>query len=109
MDGNTIGKWAFIIGIVLALVLAFVDLGTVGALVLLILAILGGWFHVTMDNRKAFLISALALAAFSGALGGLPAVGEYISNIMAGISAFVSAAALTVLVREVLGWVGLNM
>jgi hypothetical protein len=45
-----------------------------------------------------FLIAALALAAVHGALGPIPAIGEYITAALGGLSSLFNAAAATVIV-----------
>jgi len=68
----------------------------------LIVAVLGavaGYF-VDADDRMRFLVAALAITAFSGALGAIPVVGAYISAALGqgGLASAYAAGAVTVLV-----------
>ena len=55
-------------------------------------------------GRIAFFVGlALALSAVHGTLGGIPAVGGHITNILACISTLINAAALAVIIRGLIG------
>ena len=59
--------------------------------------VLGG-MAVDADRRTDFLVLTLVLAAVSSAAGPIPAVGEYVSNIMANVSTIFNAGALAVII-----------
>ena len=69
------------------------------ALVIALLGVAGGYF-IAEDDHVGFLVAALALAMVHGALGGIPAVGEYITGALGGLSALYNAAAVTVIVMR---------
>ena len=89
-----------IVALVIALAAAFVDIPQIG-LIFAVVGIALGFLAVTEDHRLLFLVIAVALAQVSGAFGAIPAVGEYISNIMGNVSTIVNAAALTVILMVV--------
>ncbi|MEE8427085.1 MAG: hypothetical protein V3S15_07345 [Woeseiaceae bacterium] len=67
------------------------------AAVIAVLGAVGGYF-IAEDDRSRFLIGAIALYMVSGALGDIPAVGEYISGALGGLSSLFNAAAVTAIV-----------
>jgi hypothetical protein len=69
------------------------------ALVIAVLGAVSGYF-VDADDRMRFLVAALAISAFSGALDAIPAVGPHISNALGqgGLASAYAAGAVTVIV-----------
>jgi len=108
MELDLIGKWAFIIGLVIAVLAAFIT-AVQPATVLLILFILGlivGFLNIDKKNTTEFLVSVIALL-FVGSLGALaigqlaPAIG-YLEAILGNFTAFVAAAALVVSIKAII-------
>ena len=89
-----------IVALVVAIAAAFVEIPQIG-LIFVVVGIAMGFLAVETDKRLLFLVIAVALAQVSGAFGTIPAVGEYISNIMGNVSAIVNAGALTVILMHV--------
>ena len=85
-----------IVALVVAVAAAFVEIPQIG-LIIAVVGIALGFLAVTEERRLMFLVTAVALAQVAGAFGAIPAVGEYVSNIMGNVSAIVNAAALTVI------------
>lgn len=104
MDTKMIGKWVFVAGFVLAVVAAFVPSLTWLTLVLVLLGVLGGWFRVSKESETGFFVLTLALAAFQGAYAAVPFVGGYLTAIFGAFMPFMAAVALTVIVRNFVGW-----
>ncbi len=95
-----LGKWAFIGGIVLAVVAAFVSQTTWIYWVLAVLGLVVGFLNVTADETKGFLLSAVALILSASAVQGIPLVGEMVTAIMGNLVAFMSAAVLIVALKS---------
>ncbi len=114
MDTSSLGKWAWIIGLVvlvvwtgLAAVITMPDVPYL-ADVALLLAFLGGIFFLAgMKNRTDFLIAALALAAFSAGAGGLfvAQLGGLVAGLLAGAAAAAAAGAAGILLVIVYEWI----
>ena len=108
MELDLIGKWAFVVGIIIAILAAFIT--TVGiSTVLLILFILGlivGALNIDKKNTTEFLVSVIVLI-LAGSLGSL-AVGQlttvigYIQTILGNFTVFVAAAALVVALKAII-------
>ena len=92
-----IGLWAFIIGLVLAILTVFVDLGDWVVQVLLLLGILTGIFHDMKKDIARLGIIYLALLAVSGALKDLVLIGPVITNIVTAWVGFLGPVVLTAL------------
>ena len=90
--------WA---GIALAVVGAFVEI-PYAALLLVLLGLVSGVPVATEDSTRV-IVTALALTttAFSGVLGNIPEVGEYLTKIFTAGGTFVAGAALTMISRNV--------
>ncbi len=96
---QTLGKWAFIIGIVLAVIAAFV---TQVAWIYWILAVLGlivGFLNITAEESRGFLLAAIGLILSATAVQGIPLIGEVVTRVMANIVAFIAAAVLVVALK----------
>jgi hypothetical protein len=96
MDTKMIGTWSFFIGMVLAVVTVFLDMGEWISQVLIILGILTGFFHQKIkDELVSIGIIYLTLAGVAGSMGGLIAVGPFISDIAAAWVGFLGPVVLT--------------
>tara|TARA_Y100000310_G_C20681599_1_gene816284 strand:+ start:3145 stop:3462 length:318 start_codon:yes stop_codon:yes gene_type:complete len=93
------GAWAFTAGIVLAVILGFVS--TDLTWLLIILGLVVGFVNVTEKESTAFLIASMALVITAGALTQLPALGGYVTSILANVVALVSPAAIVVGLKAV--------
>ena len=92
-----VDKIVKLVGVVVAVVAGLWSGFPEAALIITLLGIAGGWF-IEADDRMRFLVAALALAAVHGALGPIPAIGEYLTAILGSISTLFNAAAATVIV-----------
>jgi len=93
---GTIGKWAFIIGLIIAVLAGlFLQAGWV-AWVLAILGVLVGLFNVTEAETQNFLLAAIGLTVSASALNNLPIIGGIIASILAYIVAFAVGATIVV-------------
>lgn len=101
------GNWAFIIGVVLAIILglfgayipAYADVITY---IVIILGLIVGFANIAQKESTSFLIAAIALLAVGGAgLQLLPVIGLYIGGILTKIVVFVAPAAIIVALKAV--------
>lgn len=96
---DQLGKYAFIAGVILAVVAAFVPGTWVwGALALLGLVV--GFMNVTSGETRGFLVAAIGLLLSTTALQGIPAVGELLTTILQNVAAFISPALLVVALKS---------
>ena len=104
---SKIGEWAFIIGIVLAVLFGFVPATYLGmaTLVLVILGLLVGFLNITEKETTPFLVAGIALLATGNAADSLNAIpyglGAFLSNAVKNIAAFVAPAAILVAVKAI--------
>lgn len=94
-------KWLYFLGLLLAIVGAFVS--SLGSelwwqLILMLLGILVGIFFFDSDDVVHLGIRFLVLGAVKDVFGGVPTVGSYLSGIFGGVFAFLGPVVLTVLV-----------
>ena len=107
-----LGKWAFIIGIIVALILGIVggigsSLGTATAWLILLLVVLGlivGFVNINKKEATPFLVAAVALLiANTAGLVNINTLIPYLGSILEGIVAFllimVAPAALVVSIK----------
>lgn len=101
-----IGKYAYIIGLLLAVVAGLVAAVAGYAYTPLILVVLGlvvGFLNVADKNVSVLLLSLLALAMVGNStLDVIPAVNAFLVAILANIVAFAGAAAFVVAIKAVL-------
>lgn len=108
MELDLIGKWAFIIGIVIAILAAFITAVSTATilLTLFILGLIVGFLNIDKKNTTEFLVATIALLAV-GSLGAL-SVGQlvatvgYLQSILGNFIVFVAAAALVVSLKAVI-------
>jgi len=103
---DKIGEWAFLIGVILAIVFGIIPAGGMTEILMLILVILGilvGFINIQAKETTRFLMAAIALLlAGTAGFGNLPwGVGEIVSAIVLNIGLFVAPAAVIVALRSV--------
>jgi hypothetical protein len=100
MDWDTVGKWAFIAGLVLAVVAGLLFDAAWVIWVLGLLGVVVGLLNVGRSETGRFLIAAIAFSVATTAFGGIPLVGGLIASILGNIGAFVSGAMVVVALKE---------
>ena len=87
------------VGILIAVVGAFVDIPQSG-LILLVLGLVGGYAMAAEDHVRV-LVTALVLNGLAGQLMLIPSVGEDLTQIFQNAGIFVAGAALMIIMRNV--------
>ncbi len=98
MDMKTIGKWSYLVGLVVAIVTALVGYSADWlGIVLIVLAILTGLFLGDTDELTDYGVRYLALFAVAAGLDAFPFLGPYVTTIAQSMLAFFGPIILTVL------------
>jgi len=106
MDMEKIGGYAFLVGVIIAVLAAFVQMPEV-PLVLAALGLLVGLLNVTDKEVTKFLLAAIALGFSSASLSPLamtPGIGMYLAMILpifSNIAVFVAPAAFVVALKTI--------
>jgi hypothetical protein len=96
---QALGKWAFIIGILLAVIAAFLTQVSWIYWVLAVLGLVVGFLNITAEETRGFLLAAIALILSATAVQGIPLIGQAVTQVMANIVAFIAAAVLVVALK----------
>ena len=98
---NTVGGWAFLIGVILAVVLAFFTQFESLAWLLVLLGLVVGFLNITEKETQKFLMNGVVLVivgAFGGdAMGAIP----YLSGIFNNLVALFAPAVIIVSLKHV--------
>jgi uncharacterized membrane protein len=110
MDMKTIGKWSYLVGLVVAIVTALVGYSADWlGLVLIVLAVLAGLFLGDTGELTNYGVRYLTLFAVAAALDAFPFVGPYVTSIAQAMLAFFGPIILTVLFvfnfKEAMDWI----
>ena len=100
MNTAKIGKWAFIIGLVVAVLAGLLFQPGWAVWVLAILGLIVGLLNVTAEDTRAFLLASIALTLSATALNTLPIVGTALSFILPFVVAFVAGATIVIALKE---------
>lgn len=106
-EKRTFGEWAFIFGVLLALLgglLVTLKLlsGGIVALLLVVLGIIVGFMNVTEKETIPFLVASIALLATGSAgLRELPLFGAYLGTVLLYLATFVAPAAVVVALKAI--------
>jgi hypothetical protein len=94
---NPLWAWVFVLGFLIAGIVGVVPALQIDIVmwVLLLAAVLSGLLFLDPDDLVNFGIVFLVLSAVAGALGSVPAVGEYITGFFTGVAGFFAPAVLT--------------
>ncbi len=107
MSMEGIGKWCFIIGLILVLIAAIaavagVTMSWVGP-VLVILGLIVGFLNISSSETTPFLVAAIALLILNPAiLGEVMWIGGFLTQLIWYLIAFVSPVALVVAVKTII-------
>jgi hypothetical protein len=101
LNSHETGRWAFLIGLALAVITPFIIIPYTG-LALFILGLIIGFVNVKGSERHSFLLAVIALMVIG--VGGIQllALTSPVMAILTNIIALVSPAGLVVAVKEVL-------
>jgi hypothetical protein len=99
MKLDMVGKWAFIIGLVLAVVVGYVLQAEWVVWVLAILGVIVGLLNVTREDTERFLLAAIAFGLSATALSTVPVLGFQITNALGYVAAFVAGAMVVVALK----------
>jgi hypothetical protein len=95
-----VGKWAFIVGLVLAVVAGILFEAEEAVFwVLAILGVIVGLLNVTRAETQSFLLAAIGFLLSATALNLLPIVGETLGQILQYVAAFVAGATVVVALK----------
>ncbi len=101
-----VGGWAFIIGVILAILAGlFFGANTAVVSILIILGIIVGFLNIKDKETNAYLIAAVSLiivTSFGGiVLGNVAIIGTYIEGILNAIMTFVIPAVIIVALKAI--------
>lgn len=98
---KTIGKWLYLIGLLVAAILGLLGFSASWlTLILALVGILAGIFYVDSEDIVSIGIRYLVLGAVYGVLDGIPLVGPYLTGLFGGVFAFLGPVVLTALVMR---------
>jgi uncharacterized membrane protein len=100
MNTAKIGKWAFIGGLVVAVLAGLFFQPGWAVWVLAILGVIVGLLNVTAEDTRSFLLASIALTLSATALNTLPIVGTALSFILPFVVAFVAGATIVIALKE---------
>jgi hypothetical protein len=99
-----VGKWAFVFGILVSILAAFIDWGAIPT-ILVALGLIVGFLNIAEKEAEKFLIAAIALLIIGTAsFSALIVSGAFASTtqaILNNFTAFVAAAALVVALKVI--------
>ena len=103
-----LGEWAFIIGVLVAVVVSLFTVSDAVAgwlvLLLVVLGLIVGLLNVTEKETTPFLVAAAALlitGTAGGSLAIIPVIGGYLRDIVLNIAVFVAPAAIVVALKAI--------
>ncbi len=111
MDSQQYGSWAFIVGVVIAIISGIAQAAAANVpgaefipLVLVILGAIVGFLNISDREITDFLVAAIALLAVGFSAAGLniiPVIGAYLVAVVNNIAVFVAPAVLVVALKAV--------
>ena len=105
MTRQTLGKYAFWLGLILAVVVALDEnINESIGWVVIVIGLIGGYLRVSEKSEMHFFLMTVALFTFSGSLGSFPRIGPVLTDIISGVATFLGAAAIAVVFRNVVSW-----
>ena len=100
MNPETLGKWAFIIGLVVAVLAGLFFQPGWALWVLAILGVIVGLLNITAQETRGFLLASIALTLSATALNTIPVIGTALSYVLPFVVAFVAGGMIVVALKE---------
>ena len=97
---DQLGKWAFIVGIVICVVAGLVVAEAWMFWVLAVLGLVVGFMNITGEETKTFLLAAIGLMLSASSIMGIPLFGVAVTAVLAHVVAFLAAAVLIVALKS---------
>jgi hypothetical protein len=100
-----VGSWAFIVGLLLAIIVGAWPLGTVATSVLILLGLIVGFLNVTSGESNSYLFSSLVLVVISGLggeqLGHIELIGPMLQSEFSAMMVFIIPGAVVVALKAI--------
>jgi len=100
---NKVGAWAFVLGVIIAVIAGFIELNTTMASILVVLGIVVGLLNITGKEGPAFLVAGAVLVivtAFGKAnYADIAVIGQPMSQIMEAIMTLIVPATIITSLR----------
>ncbi len=100
MKRQFIGKWAFIVGLVIAVLAGLFFQPGWALWVLAILGVIVGLLNIAAEETRGFLLASIALTLSATALNTLPVLGTALSLVLPFVVAFVAGGMIVVALKE---------
>ncbi len=94
-----VGKYAFIAGVVLAILAGFVP-GTWIPVALALLGLVVGLLNITAAETRSFLLAAIGLVVGVSSIQSLPWVGDWLATVFGHLVVFIGPALLVVALKS---------
>ena len=100
-----VGSWAFIVGIIIAIIAGFYQIGTVMTTVLIIMGLITGFLNITGKETNSFLFATLVLTVMAS-MGGqvlqsISMVGPMLQSVFSAIMLFIIPAGMIVALKAI--------
>lgn len=102
MSSSMIGRWAYIIGLVISILSGFIVINA-AATILFVVGLIVGFLNIADKESHDFLVAVLTLLVVGLAGSQVFADGGTLSTILDNFVSFASAAALVVALKTVVG------
>ena len=100
MNLEAAGKWAFIVGLVVAVLAGLFFQPGWAIWVLAILGVIVGLLNVAAEDTRSFLLASIALTLSATALNTVPVIGTALSYVLPFVVAFVAGATIVIALVE---------
>lgn len=110
MDRLTLARWAFIIGLALAVIIALVtDIDEWATWIMILLALFAGWEFVTEEQEQHFFLVGISLMFLSQTLAEIladfPSIGKTLLALLTSLAVFFGFLVISLIVRNIIVWV----
>lgn len=106
LDLDATARWAFILGLALAVLLALLsDFPDWALWVMILLGLFAGYVFIDQESEHHFFLVAIGLLIFSQVMATLPSIGDTITAILINVATFFGAMVLALVVRNIVSWV----
>ena len=106
IDTDALARWAFILGLILAILIALVaDISEWAQWVMVLLGLVAGYLFITEEAEHHFVLLAIGLALSSQIIATLTAIGGIFTAVLNSLATFFAVMVVALVVRNIIAWI----
>ena len=106
IDTDALSRWAFILGLILAILIALVsNISEWAQWVMVLVGLVAGYLFITEEAEHHFVLLAIGLALSSQIIATLSGIGGIFTAVLTSVATFFAVMVVALVVRNIIAWI----